>query len=101
MKRPHLAVSLLIPLFVGYQVVVAQGAAQSTPRRDLAAPTCSIQITSVTVDPKQTQGSKDSYLATVTVQVSVLGQAPPGAVATVEVLTYSPEPPRNNVRYTS
>jgi hypothetical protein len=87
-KRPHLAASLFVLLFPGQKAFTAEGAGQSSPERGGATAECSIQISSVTVDPKEEHASQGSYLTTVNVQLSVAGRIPPGAVATVGVLTY-------------
>ncbi|MGI8742428.1 MAG: hypothetical protein ACR2NN_07620 [Bryobacteraceae bacterium] len=99
MKSLHyLLASLLVLLLPSHKTATAQ---QSAAEADRTPAKCSIQISSVTVDPKEThQGSPESYLATVTVQVAVLCVPPPrSTVATVGILTGSSEPLGNNVRY--
>jgi len=58
-----------------------------------------VQITSVTVEPSTIHKTLEPNTATVTVQIMLIGQAPPNSTVKVEALTSSSDPPGNNVRY--
>ncbi len=64
-----------------------------------ATPAPYVQITSVTVDPSAIHKGKYPSMTTVTVQIALVGQAPPNSTVKVEALTSSSDPPGNNVHY--
>jgi len=74
-------------------------AEQNPTQQDRGAAKCFIQVSSVTVNPAKLHATGEPNAVSVTVQVSVAGEVPPGAVATVKLLTYYSEPVGNNVRY--
>ena len=93
--------SLLLPLALVVIASQIQGfspyAFQGKGAKPIAPPV--IQVSSVTVDPKEIHKTNSPNAATVTVQLALLGDLPPHSVATVGVGTFSRIPPDNDISY--
>jgi hypothetical protein len=99
MRGRYLTQILLGLLFTGCGAFTAGGAEQPVQENDHTGPKCSIQVSSVTVNPTKIHAAQEPNTVTVTVQLSVAGEIPRGAVATIKLLTSHSEPVGNNVRY--
>jgi hypothetical protein len=94
----RLAFSLIMAVASQISILGAGDKAARRPADKLPTPP-SVQVSSVTLDPPTIYRSRQPFLAVVTVQVKVQGQAPRDAQAKVEVATYSADPPGNKVKY--
>jgi hypothetical protein len=100
MKIGLLNSSLLVLTLTNWSFLAPEKREQ--PRYSQAAtpvPQPYVQVTSVTVEPSTIHNIQKSSTATVVVQILLQGEAPPDQKITLEVGTFSSNPPNNELEY--
>jgi hypothetical protein len=97
MKR---LVSILVAVAM-FQIMPSGPAQSSEKATSDASDTATVEISSVTVDPREIHTNQQPKEATITVQVAALGKLPSHPEVQVNVGTYSARPALNSVCYST